>query len=248
MRLFGISFSPWTEKARWALDHHRIDYTFEEHIPVIGELRLKVLMREPTRRVTVPVLKDDRWYTDSFDIARHADRLGSAARLLPEDRLGEIAAWNTRSEAALAAGRAMLLLKSSEDPKLVRATIPPGVPAMLQPLLMPLARQGMKAFIQKYRMREGEGGHERVLREVLDALAVAVSAERPYLLGEFSYADIAMAMTLQPLSPVEEAFMPIGLGGREAWENRELAALYPGLLKWRDALYAKHRRQAVRSA
>ena len=249
MRLVGMPFSPWTEKARWALDHHRLDYTFEEHIPgPIGELRLKVLMREPSRRVTVPVLKADRWYTDSFEIARYADRIGSGTKLLPEDRLQEIAVWNTRSETALAAGRAMMLLKTGGDPKMIRAAIPKGIPAVLHPLLMPVARKGMEAFIHKYKMREGAEGHERAMTEVLDALAQVVSPERPYLLREFSYADITMALTLQFVRPVDESFMPVGMGGREAWENRELAARYTGLLEWRDALYARHRRQTVRSA
>lgn len=246
MKLFGISFSPWTEKARWALDYHRIDYKFEEYLPIVGELRLRVLMRKPTGRVTVPVLKDDRWYTDSFDIARHADRIGSGDRLMPEDKLGEVAAWNARSEAALAAGRAIMMLRMAGDPEMIKAVIPKGVPAVLDPLLMPVARKGLESVIVKYRMREGEGVHESAVTEVLDALAAAVSPEQPYLLGKFSYADIAMAAVLQGVSPVDEAFMPVGLGGREAWENRAVAARYPGLLKWRDEIYARHRRPAGR--
>ncbi|ATB28372.1 glutathione S-transferase family protein [Melittangium boletus] len=245
MRLFGIPFSPWTEKARWALDHHRLDYTFQEHGPVLGELRLRALMRQPTGRVTVPVLEADRWYKDSFEIARHADGLGGGPRLFPQAHLDEIAAWNTRSEVALAAGRAMFLLGSMDQPRFLDTVLPPGVPAGIRPLLRPLVRRGMESLIHKYKMREDAGRHEDVLTSALDALAAAVSPERPYLLGAFSYADIAMAVTLQGVSPVDEAFMSAGLGGREAWSQPRLAERYAGLLQWRDALYAKHRRPAT---
>lgn len=242
MRLFGIPFSPWTEKARWALDHHRLDYVFTEHTPLVGEWRLRALMRQPTGRMTVPVLRDGQWYRDSFDIARHADAVGRGDPLLPADLLEEVAAWNDRSEAALAAGRAMFILKAVEDPARLPAFLPPDVPARMRPLLVPVVRRVLGSFIHKYKMREEEDSHERTLLGGLDALAAAVSPERPYLLGQFSYADIAMALLLQSVRPVDEAFMPVGLGGPEAWSNPRLAERYAGLLQWRDALYAKHRR------
>jgi glutathione S-transferase len=192
----------------------------------------------------VPVLEDGQWYRDSFDIARHADARGSGERLLPADRLDELSAWNARSEAALAAGRAMFLLKAVSSPAILQSILPKDAPAVLRPLLLPIIRRGLESAIQKYRMRDGEGSHERTLLEALDTLAAAVSPERPYLLGRFSYADIAMALVLQSVRPVDETFMPVGLGGPENWTNPRLAERYAGLLQWRDALYAKHRRPA----
>jgi glutathione S-transferase len=245
-RLFHIPFSPWSEKARWALDHHRIAYELVEHIPLVGEARLRILMRKPTGRVTVPVLEDrGAWYTDSFDIALHADTVGAGPRLIPPGQEGDVEAWNLRSEEALAAGRAMLMLKSANDPEAARNAIPPGVPAALQPLLLPVARKGIDAFIAKYRMRDGAGSHERVLGEALEALEAALRGGRRYLLGDaLSYADIAMAAAIQVVSPVDERFMAIGPGGRAAWTQTALAEKHAGLLAWRDALYAQHRRRA----
>src|SRR4051812_21189698 len=119
IELTALPFSPWSEKARWALDHHRIDYQYHEHIPLLGEIRLRILMRKPRGRVTVPVLHDgDAWITDSFEIARYADRIGRGARLFPDDKLPEITEWNLRSEAALGAGRALRMLASADDPDL----------------------------------------------------------------------------------------------------------------------------------
>ena len=245
MRLFGIPFSPWTEKARWALDHHRLDYTFQEHAPPFGELKLRALMRQPTGRVTVPVLQADRWYKDSFEIARYAEAHGGGTPLLPPEKLEDISAWNARSEAALAAGRAMFMLGALEKPEFIDRVLPPTVPAALRPLLRPVVRRSLESFVHKYRMRDDADRHERVLTEALETLAAAVSPERPFLLGEFSYADITMALTLQGVRPVDEAFMPVGLGGREAWSQPKLAERFPALLQWRDALYAKYRRPAA---
>ena len=35
--LYGLSYSPWTEKARWALLHHRILFRYVEHAPMRDE-------------------------------------------------------------------------------------------------------------------------------------------------------------------------------------------------------------------
>ena len=39
--LYGVGYSPWTERARWALDHHRIAYRYREHLPMLGEPMLR---------------------------------------------------------------------------------------------------------------------------------------------------------------------------------------------------------------
>ncbi len=55
--LHGLSCSPWTWRARWALDHHRIDYDYREHTPMLGERRLRRLaekrqrLKPATRRI-----------------------------------------------------------------------------------------------------------------------------------------------------------------------------------------------------
>jgi glutathione S-transferase len=91
-------------------------------------------------------------------------------------------------------------------------------------------------------MREGAGSHERVLTGALDTLSTELAGRGGYLVGgRFTYADIAMAMVLQGVSPVSERFMAVGPGGREGWTNEALKARYPELLAWRDDLYEKHR-------
>ncbi|HVY46043.1 MAG TPA: glutathione S-transferase N-terminal domain-containing protein, partial [Minicystis sp.] len=108
--LFGLPISPWTEKARFALDHHGVAYRYRIYVPMLGEPLLRARLRRPVGRVTVPVLfTDEGAFADSFAIARYADRVGAGAPLVPSERAADVAAWNDRSEAALAAGRALTL-------------------------------------------------------------------------------------------------------------------------------------------
>jgi glutathione S-transferase len=244
--LTALPYSPWSEKARWALDHHRIDYKFKEHVVFLGEIRLRILLRRPTGIITVPVLFDGgRAFTDSFDIAKHADQIGAGTSLFPPGKREEIEAWNRRSEEALAAGRAIGMIRAADSPEALRAIIPPSVPALLAPLLESIAKKTLETAIAKYRMREGVGSHQRVLDDALDALSAALaSTDSGYLVGdELSYADIAMAVVLQLVSPVDTRFMALGPGGREGWTNKELMERHPSLLAWRDGLYEKHRKR-----
>lgn len=243
-RLFHIPISPWSEKARWALDHHRVAHERVGYLPLVGEARLRFLMRKLSGRLSVPVFEDrGAWYTDSFDIAMHAEKIGSGPRLIPPGLEGDVEAWNRRSEELMAAARGRMLLATENDPRLALKVLPPGVPAALRPLLVPLAKKGLTAFIDKYDMRAGAGSHERVMSEVLAALEAALRGGRRYLLGDaLSYADITMAAALQGVSPVDKRYMPVGPGGRAAWTHKELADKHAGLLAWRDALYAEHRR------
>jgi glutathione S-transferase len=246
IELTALPFSPWSEKARWALDHHRIEYKYKEYTPLLGEVSLRIRLRKPRGRVTVPVLRDGRtWLVDSFDIAKHAERIGAGPPLFPGDKLDEIAAWNRRSEAATAAGRAASMLASAGDPELALAFLPPHVPPALKSLLLPIAKAGVEAFIAKYRMRNDADSHATVLDAELAALERALSGKR-YLLGDtFSYADIAMAIVLQGVSPVDERYMAKLPGIRPGAESAELQRRYPELLAWRDELYAKHRRPGL---
>src|SRR5688572_5145639 len=183
--LTGLTYSPWSEKARWALDHHRIDYKFSEHVLFFGEIKLRIRLRRPRGIITVPVLFDGgRSFTDSFDIAMYADQIGAGSRLFPPGKSGEIEAWNRRSEEALAAGRAIGMIRAAESPEALRASIPPSVPGALAPLLAPIAQRAVEAFIAKYRIREGVGRHRRVLDDALDVLSAALaSTDTGYLVG-----------------------------------------------------------------
>src|SRR6188508_1450752 len=57
-RLVQLYYSPWSERARWALDHHGLAYETVEHVPFLGEIRLRRIVGKKAARATVPVLID----------------------------------------------------------------------------------------------------------------------------------------------------------------------------------------------
>lgn len=240
--LIALSYSPWSEKARWALDHHRVPYRHEEYVPMLGEPLLRLRLRRPTGKITVPVLiHDGQAYTDSFDIARHAERVGSGDPLLPEAVLAEIMRWNERSNTGLAAGRALTVERTGKSPEAKAEALPPFVPASIRPLATGVAGMGLAFLRAKYRTATDPITAENTLAGVLEELRAALSG-RPYLFDDFTYADVVAAVVLQFVRPVRDAFIPLGPGTREVWTNLELSRRFADLVEWRDSLYEKHRR------
>ncbi len=240
--LIGLSYSPWTEKARWALDHHRISYRYAEHVPMLGEPLLRWKARQATGRVTVPLLvADGRPVMDSLAIARHAEHRGRGAPLFPERERATIDAWNARSERALAAARGLIVARTARSDAAKQEALPPLIPRALRPALTSVATLGVAFFRLKYDLDQaGEDERRAVIAEELRTLREALSG-RPYLLGAFSYADITMSAVLQAVRPVDGAYVRLRPATREAWTDPTLAADFPDLVAWRDTLYATHR-------
>lgn len=240
--LYAESFAPWCEKARWALDHHGISYRYTEHVPMLGELRLRIVARRMSGIVTVPLLvHDGQVLMDSFAIARHAEQHGRGTLLFPPGREDEIAAWNEQSEIIMVAGRALLLPRIAASPAALREQLPPFVPASWRSGLEPLAASGVRHLVRKYQTSALEAAeYEARARAALERLQAALR-EREWLLDTFSFADITMATSLQFILPVAERYISLGPATREAWTHPGLAAEYADLLAWRDRLYTTHR-------
>lgn len=240
--LIGLTYSPWTEKARWALDHHRVSYRYAEHLPMLGEPLLRWKARRPTGRVTVPLFVEAGGpVMDSLAIARHAERHGRGTPLFPEPHRAAIDAWNTRSERALAAARGLIVARTARSHRAKEEALPPLIPRALRPSLTSVASMGLAFFRFKYDLDQaGEDERRAVISEELRALREALGG-RPHVLDGFTYADITMAAVLQAVRPVDGAFIRLRPATREAWTDPSLSADFPDLLAWRDALYSAHR-------
>lgn len=244
LTLIGAYFSPWSEKARWALDHHGVDYRYREHVPVLGELALRVRLRAIRGRVSVPALLfDGKALRESFDIARYADSIGTRRSLFPAEHGAAIAAWNARSEVALAAGRALYLDRLLRDPAAQVDMQPRAFPAWIRRASAPMTGAAIAFMRRKYAIGpEVLADAESTLDRELANLSHSLSQNRPFLLGHsLTYADIAMAVTLQFVSPVDTKYVPLGASAIAVWTHPELAARYSDLVQWRDALYTQHR-------
>jgi glutathione S-transferase len=215
--LVAESFAPWSEKARWALDHHGIRYDYREHVPLLGEPWLRWRLGKLTGRVSTPtLLTDAASYEDSFAIAEWAERHGSGAPLLPPGRRTRSPVWNARSEAALSAGRVRVVARIDESP--APGPVLPPTPVVLQPLLG-VATSVTVAFLRwKYDFDTDVAASGRTLGRRSRGSAPRL-AGRDHLLEGFSYADITMAVVLQMVRPVADTFIRLEPAVREVWTN-----------------------------
>jgi glutathione S-transferase len=241
--LVALHYSPWTEKARWALDHHRIPYRLEHYVPMLGEPMLRLRTGRLRGPITVPALLDgDDAIVDSFAIARHAERTGGGEPLFPPAHLAEITRWNERSDEALAAERALVVARIAASPAAQAESLPRFVPEAIRPALTRMARLGAGYVGLKYSVSRDLEASEARVAGALDELRAALDG-RAYLLdGELTYADIAAAVMLQAVRPVRDAFIRLGPALRACWTTPALEQRYADLLEWRDQLYDKHRR------
>ncbi|NOK36820.1 glutathione S-transferase [Corallococcus exercitus] len=242
--LVGLTSSGWTEKARWALDHHRVAYRFQDYVPLIQERWLRKQVA-PGVKPSVPLLVDPPHPAThgSFAIAKRAEELGQGSALFPAAHLDAITAWNDTSEQVLDAARAYAMPRMLTISRAQQEALPKFVPGFLRPLFAPSARLGMRYVVKKHQVADGSPEViESSVAPAYEKLRAALGG-RPYLLDAgFTYADITTAAMLVLLGPPADRHLPMGPGTREVWTHPGLAARFPDLLAWRDALYDKHRR------
>lgn len=231
--LIGESFSPWTQKARWALERCGVPFDYREYTPTLSEPGLRWRLRQWNGPVSVPVLIVGRdAIRGSWDIARHAATVAGDARLGAFDA---IAPWNDLSEAALAEARSRVVRGVLADPAALDEASAAVVPA---PLLRPLrfvARDATRRLDRKYRHLSRQGA----LRFALDRTRAGLHARGgDFLLGTFGYADIAMAVVLEAVAPIARTEPPLGPATRRCWSDAALAEEFSDLLAWRDRLAA----------
>jgi glutathione S-transferase len=244
LTLFSLNVSPWSERVRWALDHHGLTYRLVEHTPILGERRLRRLVGRHKPRATVPVLvAGAEVVTESWDIARFADAHGSANPLVPSEHQAAIRAWVDLADEASAQGRAVVVAATLASGPALDAQLPAQVPSWLGPALRPVTRSLGRAFARKYGLRLDDAeGPMAAMRAALDRLRAELAVTRsPFLQGTFSYADIAMSSLVQGISPVADRFWKIPPATRHAWTHATLAAEYSDLIAWRDGLYEAKR-------
>lgn len=239
--LLSLRYSPWSERARWALDHHELAYQLVQHEPFLGERRLRKVVGRRIERATVPVLvSDDAVLCDSWDIARYADAHGGAAKLIPAPLDSAIREVAELTERTMVETRGLVTAALLEDAALDES-LPDAVPKPLRPLLRPLARYGTRWFARKYALELSDLESQR---QTL-ARALATFRERyggrPYLFERFTYADIVFCSLLQAVKPVADRYIRLGPAWRSAWTQPALADAFDDLIRRRDELYAAHR-------
>ncbi len=240
LTLYSIPYSPWSERARWALLHHRLPFNERSHTPLLGELSLRLAARKLGGGVSVPLLlTPDGPVGDSMDIVAWADAHGSGSPLLFDAAREVVASLRDTVEDGLSAARARGLAQLAHDPQARRDALPPWMRKL--PAAGASARVGGWFVARKY----GSSFQDLETRQRASLSALRTRLEgRKYLAGSFSAANLLGASLLQAISPPDDAFLPIEPGTRRQWTEPALAADFANLLSWRNALYTRHRPKA----
>ncbi|MCU0656181.1 MAG: glutathione S-transferase [Polyangiaceae bacterium] len=245
MRLYQMHYSPWSERARWALEHHHLSFEKVEHVPVLGVPLLRAVAKRPWGKITVPLLvAGDQSVQGSLEIARWAEEKGTGEPLFPPGQDEAIERWHQVGEGLLEAGRILVTRRVAGDREAQRESTPAFVPEGLRGAVAAGAGVVTGLLAQKYGFSGVDSSTARAqAREGLLALRAALPSGARHLIGErFSYADLLMAASLQFLRPVADLYMPIGPATRRCWSNPDLAEEFADLLAWRDQIFAEHRR------
>jgi len=231
--LIGESFSPWTKKARWALEICGLSYEYQEYTPTLSEPRLRWKLKQWSGMVSVPVLfVGHKTYQGSWDIAGYANYAAEDQRM---GDLEAIAAWNDLSEAALAEGRTRVVRCILGNEQALEESLPAFVPKPLRGTVRFVARDAVKRLDRKYADLVRPGSMHQALTHTRDALA---RSDNDYLLGQFSYADITMAVLLEVVAPIAEVRPPLGPMSQRCWHDSDLAVEFDDLVDWRNRLAA----------
>ena len=231
--LIGESFSPWSKKARWALEHRGLAYAYEEYVPTLSEPRLRWRLRQWSGSVSVPVLfAGERPIRGSWNIACFANDLVDGSDAWDMTR---VARWDTLSEVALAEGRTRVVRSVLANDRALEEALPPFVPQRLRRPLRFVARDAARRLDRKYAHLLDAGALRRALLATRDALARTSS---DYLLDTFSYADMTMAVVLEVIAPIANVDPPLGPETARCWHDDALAREFADLVQWRDRLAA----------
>jgi len=120
-----------------------------------------------------------------------------------------------------------------------REALPPFIPGPLRGVMAPMAATAAIFLSAKHAIPRDAAGEVEKLPAVLDEVRRALGGGS-FLLSGLTFADVAIAASLQVLRPRADA--PFGPGTRAIWANEKIAADYEDLLAWRDKLYREQRR------
>jgi len=202
--LVTIPFSHFCEKARWALDHARVDYQEEGHVPL---LHRRAVARLSGRAGSVPVLvlDGDGVLDDSPLIVRWADaRASSDRKLLPIGgrELDEALALERHFDSELGPHTRRfayfhLLPDRARTLELMRLSTPSMEHSLVR-FGYPLLRRLMER-VMHIDAEHAARSRDKV-REIFDQMSRRLDDGRPYLMGDrFGAVDITFAALASPL-------------------------------------------------
>ena len=233
--LVSIPFSPWSMRARMALDLQGIRYELRTFTSMLSEPRLRWETGDWRGRISAPILlrEDGPPIRDSFEIAAWGAERTDQPLVTPTNR-ADVLRWNNVANSILEAGRIRTTQRTMQDPEALRELVPPPISA-IRPVAVAVGRYGARRLLRKYAVGLDDEGLRARMVTGLDAIRAALGG-RETLLPALSYADVTVAAALAFVEPHPRA--KLGPKARVHWVDPELSSAYRDLLGWRDRLFA----------
>ncbi|MDO8266963.1 MAG: glutathione S-transferase [Moraxellaceae bacterium] len=240
--LVGMYFSPWTERARWALDYHKVPYKYVEYTTLLGQPLLRLRAGKPFGKVSVPLLiTPNERVNDSFEIAVYSDQMSEQEPLVPPAHFAEIKNWTESAELALYSARLRATRRIQASSEALADRLPGYTPNLLRKAFVPMAYIATGYILRKYQLEDDDD--EKLLKnmdEFFDKANNALSGRR-FVFENLSFADIVIATAMQAITPVEDKYIYLGLPSRKCMCEPALEMKYSSLIKWRDSVYEQYR-------
>lgn len=238
----GMYFSPWTERAKWALDYHQAPYKYVEYTTLLGEPLLRLKAGKAVGKISVPLLiMPHEKVNDSFDIAVYSDGTSKKEPLVPSAHHAEIKDWTESAELALYSARLRATRRIQASSEALADRLPSYTPKALSKAFVPMAYVATEYILRKYQLEDD--ADEKLLRNMDEFFGKADKAlsGRKFVFDHFSFADIVIATAVQAITPVDNKYIYLGLPSRKCMCEPSLAEKYPSLIKWRDEVYEQYR-------
>ncbi len=199
-RLITITFSHYCEKARWALDHARVPYVEDGHLPG--------LHMRPARKAggrSVPVLvTGDKTLTQSDEIVAYCDAHAADDRkLYPRDPSArrEVEAIEATCNGELGlASRLFVYHHALPQPRALVKTVRPGltaVQAFFMPFVLPIVGIRIRRMYDIHQASAVKAAE--TMRRCFGELSARLEGKR-FLVGDsFTAADLAFASLTAPI-------------------------------------------------
>ena len=241
IKFVNIALSPWSEKARWAMDYTETHYQSIPFTPMITNLKARYLSKNFTSELTIPIAVDGQQIlNDSFEIAKNTNNKTQNKNLFPAGYREELSSWNELSEQLLKITRIRVIPRMKANKHLMLALLPSFIPDWLKPFMGAIAKKSLDDLAKKYPV--DDQASEKQLKDGLNRLRTALKESGGgYILGGFSYADICMSVVFQFIFPVENELFPIDDLVRETWVDESIKEEFSDLIAWRDFIYRQHR-------
>jgi glutathione S-transferase len=240
----GPAYTPEIEKVLWVLDHHRVAYRVAPYVPIVGKPLWRWRLREWRPGMVMPYyMRGAERLHGSRSIVMHVDRRGASPRLIPAAREAAIIGWEKKSYAIARLAHPLMLQALAGDVDALRERTPSWAPGPLRDALVLMSRARWR-YVRRFWSTHGRGDPAILRQELRDALTRLRGelAGRSYVLEDFSYADICIAVVLGAITPPPDPFFPLGPHNRRCFTQPDLLDAFADLVEWRDRIYQEHRR------